>query len=301
MFFPIANVVVDPLALISIGFVIGILGGFFGVGGGFLAGPFMLWAGVPFNFMVGTDLAHIMGKSIVGFRRHRALGQVDIKLGIIMIIGTVIGTEIGAQIIEYLERHESIDLVLGTTYVVVLFAIGSFTLYESLRTIRKEKSGAGAGSGGEFGITKFAKKVREMKIPPMMSFPASGIEAISMWHILAVGVFAGFITGLLGVGGGFIRMPLFVYYLGIPTHVAVGTDLFEIIFSAGYGTLTHAVKGNVDVIMALVMQTGAAVGAQIGSVSTKFFSGPRIRLFFSIMPFIGVILILLELFGVGGL
>jgi uncharacterized membrane protein YfcA len=110
----------------------------------------------------------------------------------------------------------------------------------------------------------------------------------------------GLLAGALGVGGGFIRMPMLVYVLGIPTHVAVGTDLFEIIFSAGYGTITHALKGNVDIIMALVMQTGAAIGAQVGAVSTKYFAGPRIRLFFSVLPLIGALMVLLRLLGIEG-
>ncbi|GIS67879.1 MAG: hypothetical protein CM1200mP6_09470 [Anaerolineaceae bacterium] len=100
------------------------------------------------------------------------------------------------------------------------------------------------------------------------------------------GLISGTLAGFLGVGGGFIRMPLMVYVLGIPTHVAIGTDLFEIIFSAGFGTITHAIKGNVDIMIALIMQTGAAIGAQIGSVATHHFSGPRIRLLFSGMPFL---------------
>ena len=107
--------------------------------------------------------------------------------------------------------------------------------------------------------------------------------------------------GFLGVGGGFIRMPLMVYFLGVPTHVAIGTDLFEIVFSAGFGTLTHAIKGNVDILMALLMQTGAAIGAQIGAVSTRHFAGPRIRLFFSVLPFVGAALVIWRLMtGVAG-
>jgi uncharacterized membrane protein YfcA len=132
----------------------------------------------------------------------------------------------------------------------------------------------------------------------MVSFPRSGIEEISLWMVIGVGLFTGVLAGMLGVGGGFIRMPMLVYMLGIPTHVAVGTDLFEIIFSAGYGTLTHAMKGNVDIIMALVMQTGAAIGAQIGAVSTQYFSGPRIRLFFSVLPLLGALMVLLRLLGI---
>jgi uncharacterized membrane protein YfcA len=147
------------------------------------------------------------------------------------------------------------------------------------------------------GVTR---RVHLLRLPPLISLPNSGIESISLWVILGVSFLTGLLAGVLGVGGGFIRMPMMVYLIGVPTHVAVGTDLFEVVISAGFGTVTHAVKGNVDVLMALVMQTGAAIGAQIGAVSTRFFAGPRIRLFFSILPFVGAVLVLLRLFGVLG-
>jgi hypothetical protein len=118
--------------------------------------------------------------------------------------------------------------------------------------------------------------------------------------VLVVSFLTGLLAGVLGVGGGFIRMPMMVYLIGVPTHVAVGTDLFEVVISAGYGTLTHALKGNVDILIALVMQTGAAVGAQLGATATRFFAGPRIRLFFSILPFVGAFLTALKLLGIAG-
>jgi uncharacterized membrane protein YfcA len=118
--------------------------------------------------------------------------------------------------------------------------------------------------------------------------------------VVGVGLITGVLAGFLGVGGGFIRMPMLVYFVGVPTHVAVGTDLFEIVISAGYGTVTHALKGNVDIFIALIMQTGAAIGAQIGAVSTRYFAGPRIRLFFSALPLLGVIVVLIRLLGGGG-
>jgi uncharacterized membrane protein YfcA len=136
MFFPITGVEVSPILLASIGFVIGVLGGFFGVGGGFLAGPLMFWSGVPMNFVVGTDLAHMTGKSIVAFRRHRALGHVDVKLGLLMVLGTVPGIELGARIIEILEEGGSVDQVIGVFYIVILVIIGSFTAFESVRALR---------------------------------------------------------------------------------------------------------------------------------------------------------------------
>jgi uncharacterized membrane protein YfcA len=297
MYFPIAGFTVNPLFLAGVGFVVGLLGGFFGVGGGFLAGPLMFLVGVPMNFVVGTDLAHMTGKSIVAARRHRVLGHVDIKLGLLMVLGTVPGIELGARIIEGLEVSGNIDTVIGITYVVILLAIGTFTAWESLRAmqlVNAEQMEAEEALAFK-GVTR---RMHRFRLPPLVSLPNSGIESISIWVVLGVSFLTGLLAGVLGVGGGFIRMPMMVYLIGVPTHVAVGTDLFEVVISAGYGTVTHALKGNVDVLMALVMQTGAAIGAQIGAVSTRFFAGPRIRLLFSILPFVGAALVILRLAGV---
>ena len=298
MEFPISGVTVDPLVLILVGLVIGTLGGFFGVGGGFLTGPIMFLLGVPMNFVVGTDLAYMTGKAFVGFKRHRALGHVDAKLGFIMIVGTAVGVELGARTVEALEVRQSLDEVIGITYITILLVVSGFTLYESIRSLRMidtEKMDVKE----VVGFQGMVQRVHRLRIPPMISFPASGIKSISIWSILGVGFFTGTLSGLLGVGGGVFRMPMLVYVLGMPTHVAVGTDLFEIIFSAGFGTLTHAIKGNVDILMALVMQTGAVIGAQIGAVATQFFAGPRIRLLFSFLPLIGAIMVFLRLIGFG--
>ena len=294
MYFPISGVTIDPILLISVGFVVGVMGGFFGVGGGFIAGPMMFLSGVPMNFVVGTDLAHMTGKSIVAARRHRSLGHVDIQLGLIMSVGSIAGVEIGAVIVESLERLGRTDQVIGTTYVVILLFISVFTFWESVRALRMMRTQR-VPVEEALGFQGVTRHVQGLRLPPMLSFPRSGIGSISLWVVLAVGFSTGVLSGALGVGGGFIRMPMLVYLVGVPTHVAVGTDLFGIVISAGYGTITHAVKGNVDVLMALVMQTGAALGAQIGAVSTRYFAGPRIRLFFSALPLIGAILVLLRL------
>jgi uncharacterized membrane protein YfcA len=296
--------------LIIVGFLVGILGGFFGVGGGFIAAPALFWTGMPLNIVVGTDLAHMTGKSIVAAKRHSALGHVDIRLGMVMVAGTVLGIEVGAQLIELLKKTGQVDHVIGITYIVVLVGIGSFTAWEAISALRlmsKEHEKArqdGLERADMEDILAFqglARRLLRIRLWPMISFPVSGIAEVSMWIVLGVGFFTGILAGFLGVGGGFIRMPMLVYFIGVPTHIAVGTDLFEIIISAGYGTLTHALKGNVDILVALVMQTGAAVGAQIGAASTTYVAGPRIRLFFSALPFVGAIIILLRLLnGDGG-
>jgi uncharacterized membrane protein YfcA len=298
MEFPIAGVTVNPLLLAGIGFLVGVLGGFFGVGGGFIAGPLMFWAGVPMNFVVGTDLAHMTGKSIVAAKRHRALGHVDVKLGLVMVMGTIPGIESGARVIEALKVVGAVDVVIGLAYVLILLTVSFFTAWESLRALRTIRADRLAIQE-VVGFKSIARRVHSINLPPMISFPASGIASISLWAVLGVGFVTGLLAGFLGVGGGFVRMPMLVYLIGIPTHVAVGTDLFEIVISAGFGTLTHGVKGNVDVLMALVMQTGAALGAQIGAVSTRFFAGPRIRLLFSGLPLLGALMVLARLLGAG--
>jgi len=297
MFFPIAGVTVNPLLLAGIGFVVGVLGGFFGVGGGFIASPLMFWTGVPMNFVVGTDLAHLTGKSIVATRRHRALGHVDIKLGLVMVVGTILGIESGAQVLEALESAGSMDVVIGLTYVLVLLTISGFTAWESLRAIRMIRKNHLAAQEA-LGFAGLTRRIQSINLPPMLSFPASGIASISLWVVLAIGFLTGLLAGALGVGGGFVRMPMLIY-LPVSYPRGVGTDLFEIVISAGFGTLTHAIKGNVDILMALVMQTGAALGAQIGSVATRFFAGPRIRLLFSALPLIGALMVLARLMGSG--
>lgn len=291
MYFPIAEITANPLFLALIGFVVGVLGGFFGVGGGFLAGPLMFMLGVPMNFVVGTDLTHIAGKSVVATRRHWVLGHVDYRLGALMILGTVPGVELGAQAIESLERAYAVDRVVGGMYVILLLAIGAFMAWEGWQAVRYERASADSPFRGR----QILHLMRAVRLPPMIRLPVSGIEGISVWVILIVGFLTGLLAGMLGVGAGFLRMPALIYLMGIPTHVAIGTDLFEIIFSAGYGTVTHALKGNVDIMMALVMHTGAAIGAQFGALSTVHFSGPKIRLGFSVLPFAGACLVLSKL------
>lgn len=305
MDFPISGTHINPLLLMGAGLVVGVLGGFFGVGGSFLAGPALFAFGVPMNFVVGTDLAHIVGKSIVAARKHSLMGQVDLKLGLFMVMGTIPGVETGAQGIQFLKRHSDVNRVVAIVFIVVLVSISAFVAWESLKTIiltrtRSLKKSHSVGSsktnkGDVSAFAGFARRLHLAELPPMLKLPKSGIKQISIWPILLVAYFGGVFSGFLGGGAGYIRMPALVYLLGVPTHVAVGTDLFEIIISAGYGTLTHAYKGNVDILIALVMHTGGAIGAQLGATLTQYFQGPRIRLAFVPLPLAGAALVLYTL------
>ena len=297
MFFPISGVTLDPVYLVLIGFIIGVLGGFFGVGGSFLTAPALFAVGLPMNFVVGTDLAHIVGKSIVAAKTHRVLGNIDLKLAAIMVIGTIAGAETGVQAIEFLKKYANVDLVVGTVSIVVFSGISIFCAWESWMTLRakrqenREGDASSAPKQDSTAVDALAKSVQQIKLYPVISLPHSGIRAISFWAILFVSFIGGIFSGFLGGGAGYIRMPSMVYLLGIPTHIAVGTDLFEIIISASYGTVRHAMNGNVDILIALIMQTGAALGARIGANLTQYFTGPLIRLAFAPLPLLGAIVI----------
>lgn len=299
MFFPISNSHISPVYLVAIGFFIGVMGGFFGVGGSFIAGPALRAVGLDWNFAIGTDLAHIVGKSIVAAKRHRALGNVDLRLGCIMAIGTMGGAEVGAQLIQMLKRAGNVNLVVSVVSIVIYASISTFMIWEAWRTLQFQKKRRSKtklpviiSKRDESSFSHRTRAVQRLRLWPMISLPTSGVKAISLWVIILVSFIGGLFSGFLGGGAGYIRMPMMVYVLGVPTHLAVGTDLFEIIISASYGTFSHAIKGNVDILIALVMHTGAAIGAQIGAISTQYFTGPKIRLAFVPLPLIGAAIVI---------
>jgi uncharacterized membrane protein YfcA len=292
MEFQISHTHINPVALVLTGFVVGLFGGFFGVGGSFLAGPALFGFGVPMNFVVGTDLAHIVGKSIVAARKHGALGNIDLKLAGFMVMGTIYGVEGGAQLIQYLKKTAHINQVVGISFILLLVGISAFMSWECWRTLQMQRRGKTSAKHDTSAFEHIAKKIQSFSLPPHISLPVSGLKRVSVWSIIFISLFGGFFSGFLGGGAGYIRMPAMVYLLGVPTHVAIGTDLFEIIISAGYGTLTHALKGNVDILIALIMHTGAAIGAQMGATLTEYFTGVRIRAAFIPLPLIGAAIIL---------
>jgi uncharacterized membrane protein YfcA len=302
MFFPISQSHISPIYLVIIGFFIGVMGGFFGVGGSFIAGPALRAVGLDWNYAVGTDLAHIVGKSVVAAKRHRALGNVDLRLGLIMAIGTMGGAEVGVQLIEMLKRAGNVNTVVSVISISIYVSISAFMMWEAWRTLRLQKKRrprtkvpGTAPQRDESSISHRTKALQRLHLWPMIHLPTSGVT-ISLWIIILVSFIGGLFAGFLGGGAGYIRMPMLVYVLGIPTHLAVGTDLFEIVISASYGTFSHAIKGNVDILIALVMHTGAAIGAQIGAVSTQYFGGPKIRLAFVPLPLIGAAIVIYTLF-----
>jgi hypothetical protein len=287
------------------GLVIGALGGFFGVGGGFLMVPMLnVVFGVPYNIAVGSDLGQMCGMSSAATVRHMRFGNIDFKLGLLMIVGTASGVELGAQVLELLKHVGSVSLlgrqidtmtlVMSLVYAALLIFVGQAMVREAMRTMRRAAGQVQLAE--EAPASSAVLRLRTVKLWPMVSLPASGIESISLWVILGIGFATGFLSGMLGVGGGFIRMPALVYILGCPTVVAVGTDLFEIMFSSGYGVMTHAFKGNVHLVLVLSLLVGTAVGAQLGASYTRRAGGPWVRFGFGCLAFIGVVMVVIKLY-----
>jgi len=291
VYLPIAQQDFNVLILVAIGFSVGVLGGFFGVGGAWVVTPALNIFGFPMAYAIGTDLAHIFGKSIVATAKHRKMGNVDMKLGFWSIVGSVIGVEGGAQVIMWLTGLGLAGPVVRYSYMFLLFGLGFYMLYDYATKDKRAAAKAAAAA-----TTAGAPAKKAWNLPPLMSFPASGIT-ISFWTVMGVFFFTGFLSGFLGVGGGFIRMPALIYLIGCPTAVAVGTDLFSVLFAGAYGCWTYGVKGVVDIVAAIYMLIGASIGAQIGVTAVKYIRGYGIRLLFAIMIILAGIAVVFKQFG----
>lgn len=278
IYLPIAGIEFNLLILLAIGFAVGVLGGFFGVGGAWVVTPALNIFGFNMAYAIGTDLAHIFGKSIVATKKHGKMGNVDVKLGLYSIVGSVIGVEIGARNVMWLTSKGLAGPVVRYAYMVLLFGLGIYMLYDYFTKDKKQSAQEAADMEGNLGTPAKSR----FSIPPMVTFPVSGIT-VSLWTVLGVFFFTGWLSGFLGVGGGFIRMPALIYLIGCPTAIAVGTDLFSVVFTGAYGCFTYALKARVEIYAALIMLVGASVGAQIGVTAVKYIHGYGIRLLFAIM------------------
>jgi uncharacterized protein len=280
---PIAGVKIFWPGLIILGVGVGIIGGFFGMGGAWMVTPGLNILGFPMAFAIGTDIAHMAGKSLISTMRHGKFGNVDYKLGLIMLVGTVVGFEVGAQMVMWLERIGSVEKVVRWIYIALLGGIAWMVFHDVAKRAAKERAAAAKGEKLEAGATgvEWHKTLHKIKIPPMVHLKEAGIVC-SAWLPIFVSFLTGWLAGILGIGGGLIRMPALIYMIGCPTHVAVGTDLFEVAISGLYGALTYTYKGRTELVAAMVMLVGAAMGAQVGAVATKYIKGYGIRIAFGL-------------------
>ena len=285
IYLPVAGIEFNAILLISIGFCVGVLSGFFGVGGGWIVTPALNIFGFHMAFAIGTDLSNIFGQTIGAVRKHHKMGNIDWKLGFISIFTSVVGLEIGSDVIIALEKAGDVGMIVRWCYMLLLWGLGSYMLHDYFDSRQKALETRARKAEKKTGTFRpgISERLHRITIPPLVSFPASGIEGVSVWIILGIFLFTGFMSGFLGVGGGFIIMPALVYLIGLPTAVAVGTSLVTVLFSGAYGCLSYALKGRVEVVAAVIMLIGASIGAQVGSTAVKYIKGYGIRLLFSVM------------------
>lgn len=276
--FAIAGVQAPIFLLAVVGFTVGIVGGFIGVGGGYMVTPALIVFGFPGYMASGIDMTHICGKGLVSTVRHRQLGNIDWTLALTMIAGTALGVELGIRILVYFKRLGISGVVLLITSVAVMFILFLYTQIETRRAHKKmqEMEKEGQRLGRELQTSSLPRLFQTIPLAPIIRCRTARL-IVSMWVIVLVGMVTGLLAGFLGVGGGFIRVPALVYMVGASTHIAVGTDLVEIVFSGAYGALRHSIEGHVDMMAVLFMIIGAMFGAQMGSIATSYVRGPAIR------------------------
>ncbi|HUT67961.1 MAG TPA: sulfite exporter TauE/SafE family protein [Dehalococcoidales bacterium] len=300
----IPGIDINLFFLVPLGLAVGTLSGFVGVGGGFVITPTLITLGFPANYAVGTSLAWVMGNSIIGTLRHRQLGNVDMKLGALMMIFMMGGVEIGVRLLNWTKGLGLVDAAVLSVLICILFIVGLSMFREAINTkakldtvIDSQVISSEEISSADVGAFLLARRIKGINIPPMMHFAQSGVT-ISLWFLLIIGLFTGILSGFIGVGGGFIMVPSLIYLIGVPSFMAVGTDLFQIVFSAAFGSIRHTLSGNVIIFAAFIMLLGSSIGTQFGALVTRYLRGIAMRYILAstiVVAFLGSIL---ELVGI---
>lgn len=259
---------------VGFGLLIGILFGFFGMGGSFLITPALLVLGYPAKVAVGSGLAFVFGTSVIAALRHRDLGQVDYKLAVIMTVGMTAGIEVGKRVVFLLETLGIADFVIGGAYVGLLATVGLFTLRDARTTTDTTNE-----------MPTVTSHIQRIRIPPMVSLP--GEATVSLWLVLGLAGLIGVLSGFLGVGGGFLLMPAMMYGFGVPAAVAVGTDVLQITISGAFGAFVYAQEGAVNIPVVGALLVGSALGARIGSAATNLVDEDSIKSTFAMMLLAG--------------
>lgn len=272
LYLPVANMSVNILVIVTLGGLVGILSGMFGVGGGFLTTPLLIFYGIPPTVAAASAATQVTGASVSGMLAHLRRDAVDMRLGGVLVAGGVLGSGIGAWLFEWLTAKGQIDVVISVLYLFLLGGIGSMMLRESLMTVRAQRSG----------VPLPARKRRHhpivVMLPMRWRFYRSGLYMSPLAPLL-LGMATGILTMLLGVGGGFIMVPAMLYILGMGAQVVVGTSLFQILFTTIATTMIHSVTTRaVDIVLALLLLMGGVVGAQFGARFAMKVDPAKLRL-----------------------
>ena len=285
------------LASIAVGLAAGLITGCIGAGGGFIITPALMAAGVKGILAVGTDLFHIFAKAIMGTTVHKKLGNVSVSLALAFLVGSFGGTIVGGSINKGLYNTDPLlsELFISTIYAVLLGFLGFYALFDFLRSTRgtQQAGGGDDAHGGNVGMTSFSMRLQRINLPPMITFDEDltpGGRRISGWVIAAGGVLVGMLAAIMGVGGGFVTFPLFVYVYGVSSMTTVGTDILQIIFTAGFASIgQYAIYGYVFYTLAVGMLLGSLLGIQVGALTTKVVKGVQIRGFYAISILAGFV------------
>lgn len=281
---------------IFVGLGAGLITGCIGAGGGFIIAPALMSAGVKGILAVGTDLFHIFAKAIMGSVIHKKLGNVNVPLALVFLIGALIGTTAGGIINRVLYEINPVlsDAFITSVYSIMLGFLGTYSMYDFIKVWRKGGPVTTHGEkteGVEMG--SLPKTLQNINIPPMVTFDADitpGGHKISWVFLVIAGAFVGLAAGIMGVGGGFLTFPIFVYVLGVSSMTTVGTDIFQIIFTAGFGSISqYAIYGFIFYTLAMGMLLGSLLGIQIGALVTKVVSGITIRGFYALSIMAGFV------------
>lgn len=278
IYLPIAEIPVNILLILSLGLVTGVLAGMFGVGGGFLSTPLLIFIGVPSAVAVSTSANQIAASSVSGVFAHLRRGNVDIKMGLILLLGGFFGSTAGVYIFSFLKKIGQIDLAITMVYVIFLGSIGLVMLIDSIKSLLKEKSNLKSSKDN---ISK--KKKLFNKLPFKVYFPKSDIK-LSLILPIIIGFLAGLLVSIMGIGGGFIMIPAMIYILRMPTNIVIGTSLFQIIFTSINVTILHSVNNHtVDIILGFLMIVSSVIGAQIGTRIGMKISPNKLRSILSLL------------------
>ncbi|MBF0507400.1 MAG: sulfite exporter TauE/SafE family protein [Deltaproteobacteria bacterium] len=285
------------IASILIGLGAGLITGCIGAGGGFIIAPALMSAGIKGILAVGTDLFHIFAKAIMGSVIHRKLGNISVPLALIFLLGAIVGATTGGVINRWLYDLNPIasDAFITTIYVLMLGILGCYALLDFLKASKAPGGGGSAHGGKDEGaqMGSLPKKLQSMTIPPMITFDQGlvpGGRRISALFLVLSGGLVGLCASIMGVGGGFLTFPIFVYVLGVSSMTTVGTDIFQIIFTAGYAAISqYAIFGFIFYTLAMGMLLGSLLGIQIGALVTKVVKGITIRGFYAMAVLAGFV------------
>jgi hypothetical protein len=295
MYLPIALTSVNYLVVMGLGLGVGLLSGLFGVGGGFLMTPLLMMVGIPPTIAAATDANQIVAASASGTISHWRLGNVDFKMGLYLLIGGFVGGAGGVQVIKILRATGGADFLIKMTYVIMLGLVGSFMFVESLNAMRKTKKAAASATPAPAAAPKEKKGGFFAALPMQTYFEKSGVTHSALVPLF-LGTFVGVLAAIMGVGGGFLMVPVMIYMLRMPMHVVVGTSLFQILFTCIEVTYLQAYSNHtVDFILAIILLVGSVFGAQIGTVLGRKLHGDQLKILLSIIVLAVTVKIVLEL------